>query len=118
MDKRYIAIRGKEYRVEINWNTVEDFARMKGLHISDALALSLQDGDTMKVMMTAALREGERLDGRTFDLTPVQVGEMISLANVNEFVQIYRQQYLGEDEGKPSSAKDDGKKKGRIRTAN
>ena len=120
MVKRFITIRGREYRVEVNWNAVEDYSRMKGMPISDALKLSLQEGDAIKVMMTAAIREGERLEGRTFDLDPTRLGELISLKNVTDFLNIYKEQYLGETVGS-QEASDDGegdKKKGSTHTVN
>lgn len=113
MIKRFITIRGREYRVEVNWNAFEDFSRMKGMTISDALKLSLQEGDGIKVMMTAAIREGERLEGRTFDLDPVGLGELISVKNVTDFIAVYKEQYLGGigDDQPAGGASDDGKKK-------
>ena len=112
MNKRFVKIRGKLYRVEVNWNAFEEFARLKGATITDALSLSLQEGDNIKVMMTAALREGERLEGREFDLTPVQVGEILTPVAVTQFLEVYREQYLGgEGEHKESNKGDEDAKK-------
>lgn len=108
MEKRFVKIRGKLYRVEVNWNAFEEFARLKGVAITDALSLSLQEGDNLKVMMTAALREGERLEGRNFDLTPVQVGEILTPIAVKQFIDVYREHYLAEDEGQQEPAAGEG----------
>ena len=97
MDRRFVRIRGKQYRVEVNWNTFEEFARLKGMPITDTLSLSLQEGDNLKVMMTAALREGERLEGREFSMTPVQVGEVLNPVAVKGFIDVYRDHFVGND---------------------
>ena len=115
MEKRFVKIRGKLYRVEVNWNTFEDFARLKGMPITDTLSLSLQEGDNLKVMMTAALREGERLEGREFDLTPVQVGEILNPVAIKQLVDVYRDHFIGDDgqsaDPEPASDDEDAKKK-------
>ena len=103
MDKRFVIIRGKEYRIEVNWNAFEEFARLKGATITDALSLSLQEGDNIKVMMTAAIKEGERLEGREFTMTPVEVGEILTPVAVSQFLAVYREQYIGEEGARQDS---------------
>ena len=107
MEKRFVKIRGKQYRVEVNWNAFEEFARLKGVSITNALSLDLQEGDNIKVMMTAALKEGERLEGREFTLTPVQVGEILTPVAVSQFLNVYREQYIGEEGDRKEAADDD-----------
>ena len=111
MEKRFVKIRGKLYRVEVNWNTFEEFSRLKGALITDAMSMSLQEGDNIKVMMTAAIREGERLEGREFNLTPVQLGEILNPIAVTQFLQVYKDHYVGDgdrDDAQEDSTDDDG----------
>ena len=95
MEKRFVNIGGQKLRVEVNWNAVEEFARLKGVPIYDVLSLDLRDGDNLKVMMTAAIKEGERLEGREFTKTPVEVGEIVTISAIKVFLDVYQDHFVG-----------------------
>lgn len=116
MDKRYITVRGQRYRVEVNFNTLEDFAAMKDLPITRIGDLRLEKGDNLKVMMTAAIREGERLDGRECTLTPMELGTMIDGNVITEFSRIFEAHVTSRDDAPApaaAAAPEDAKKKSR-----
>lgn len=115
MDARYITIRGQRYRVEVNFNTLEDFAVMKNLPITRISDLRLEEGDNLKVMMTAAIREGERLDGRECGITPMELGTMLDGNAVEEFAKIFTAHVTApaDDSSDPGTPATDAKKKSR-----
>ena len=93
MKKDTIVIAGKTYRVEVNWNaltaflqavgrdTIEELASFKTIHPSEIPAL-----------MAASINEGERLEGRECNLNPLDLGTVISPADVVNFMNIYVKQ--------------------------
>ena len=115
MDARYITIRGQRYRVEVNFNTLEDFAVMKNLPITRISDLRLEEGDNLKVMMTAAIREGERLDGRECGITPMELGTMLDGNAVEEFSRIFTAHVTPAEENASTvpAQQEDSKKKSR-----
>lgn len=113
MDKRYVTIGGQRFRVEVNFNTLEDFAAMKKLPITRISDLRLEEGDNLKVMMTAAIREGERLDGRECLLTPMDLGTMLDGTAVEEFSLIFSSHVDPAESPAAGSVAPDTKKKSR-----
>ena len=93
MEKEYIEIAGKRYRVECNWNaltsylaqvgrdTIEELSKIQGIKPSELTAL-----------MAACIAEGERLEGRGDTPSAVDLGAMITPDDVRIFFDIYIRQ--------------------------
>lgn len=93
----YINIDGTQYRVAVNWNTFETFARLKGLKLTVIDKLRLDEDDNLKVMLAAAIREGERLDGKKNEIDPMSLGEVLNVRIVEQFTSIFTES-MGADE--------------------
>jgi len=108
MEKSYIEIAGKRYRVECNWNAYAEFLRMSGRDsMSELVAVvgELRPSDTAG-LMAASINEGERLDGRESHWTAESIGETANVLEIAQFIRIYSDQATAKI---PADA--DGKKK-------
>ena len=93
MEKDYIEIAGRRYRVESNWNaltaylaavgrdTIDELSKIQGIKPSELTAL-----------MAACIAEGERLEGRGDTPSAVDLGAMITPDDVRIFFDIYIRQ--------------------------
>ena len=115
MVEHYITLGGQRYRAEVNWNTFERFAALKRIPISEVLKFRLDEGDNLKVMLTASIMEGERIEGREFKLTPMQVGEVLNAEAIGEFYKIFMAQYASGDKEEQEEEAQPAKKKGILR---
>lgn len=94
MKNDYIKIGDREFRVEVNWNTIVSFCEMKGYTSLDALeslSSNLTPAD-LRELMHASIAEGERLDGRNLDLSPIELAGMVKMNNISEFMKIFSSQ--------------------------
>lgn len=93
MEKSFITINGREYRVEVNWNALSSFLKSVGRDTLEGLSdlTSLRPSD-IAPLMAAAINEGERLEGRESHLTGESLGEVIRPSDVGKFMEIYIQQ--------------------------
>ena len=90
MQKDYIEIAGKRYRVEVNWNALLDFAERRGLvDMGELMSLNELDKDNVADLCAAGVREGERLEGRDCTLTGNDVAERITPREMMRFIGIY-----------------------------
>ena len=90
MEKAFITIGGKEYRVEVNWNALGYFLALVGDDSIGGLSKLEQFRIThITSLVAACIREGERLEGREVNLDPVKLGEIFSPSNFKEFMKIY-----------------------------
>ena len=97
MKKDYIAIAGKEYRVEVNWNALTAFLRAVGRDTIEELAsFSTIRPSEVTSLMAACIIEGERLDGRGIDKGVadfgMDLGAVIEPADVAAFMEVYVRQ--------------------------
>lgn len=114
MVEHYITLGGQRYRAEVNWNTFERFAALKRIPISEVLKFRLDEGDNLKVMLTASIIEGERIEGRTFDKDPMKVGEMMNAASVGDFYDLFMAQYATPEDGSAQDPEAEPAKKKRF----
>ena len=93
MKKDYIAIGGKEYRVEINWNALAAFLQAVGRDtIEDLASFNTIRPSEIPALMAASINEGERLDGRDGKVKALDLGEVIGPGEVAAFMDIYVRQ--------------------------
>ena len=90
MEKSFITIGGKEYRVEVNWNALTKFLEAVGRDTLEGLSdiASMKPSD-IAPLMAAAINEGERLEGKQSNLTGESLGEIIRPSHVGKFMDIY-----------------------------
>lgn len=107
MEKDYIIIAGRKYRVEANWNALSAFLRSFGADLSVLTrALSMPEWTELLV---ASVREGQRLDGDEPDMTAQIFGQLLpidALHAITEFQAIYLRQNAAD----PAAADEDKKK--------
>ena len=76
MKNYYLSIGGKKVRVEMNWNAMMTFCEEKGI---DDLSKLGEDGNVtprdLLTIMYSAIKEGERMEGRKFELTKEGLSE-------------------------------------------
>lgn len=93
MKKDYIAIGGKEYRVEVNWNALAAFLASVGRDTIDELAnFSTIRPSEITALIAACIVEGERLDGRECQVSALDIGADVTPKDVAAFMDIYVRQ--------------------------
>lgn len=102
MQKDFITIDGRQYRVEANWNALVAYLAATGRDTMDALAKigQLRPSD-IAPLMAACLAEGERLEGRESDLTAERIGEKCGFDSLTQFMNIFGRQYNPDKEPEP-----------------
>ena len=107
MEKAFITIGGKSYRVEVNWNALSAFLVAVGRDTLEGLSdiASMRPSD-ISALMAAAINEGERLEGRESSLSALDLGAIIRPSHVEKFMDIYIQQSRAQVD-----AEEDAKKK-------
>ena len=115
MKNNYLLVEGKKVRVEMNWNAMMSFCDEKGVDdlskIGDAGKLTTRD---LLAIMHAAIKEGERMDGNSFDLTKEQLSERLRPSDISRFMEIYKEQ-CGVNENESNTGGGDVKKKSVFR---
>lgn len=110
MEKSFINIGGKDYRVEVNWNALSSFLKAVGRDTLEGLSdISNMKPSDIAPLMAAAINEGERLEGRESRFTGESIGEVIRPSHVSKFMAIYIDQSRAklEAEEEPAKKKDD-----------
>ena len=82
---------GKEVRVEWNMNSMGAFTNDTGIEMTD-LAKGKADIFILRKVAWYMAREGEEIEGRSFDMTEVELGRNISQEGVVEFARIFAEQ--------------------------
>lgn len=93
MRKDYIEIAGTRYRVESNWNALTAYLAAVGRDSIDELS-RIEDirPSELTALMAACIAEGERLDGRGGAPSAMDLGAVITPADVKVFFDIYIRQ--------------------------
>lgn len=93
MKKDTIVLGGIEYRVEANWNALSAFLKEVGRDTIDGL-ISFKNlrPSEIPILMVACITEGERLEGREFNMTALDLGAIIKIEDANAFLDIYVRQ--------------------------
>ena len=90
MKKEYIEVGGKKYRVEANWNAVAEFCAKKGaVKLSQLDILSRLGVGDILTLMHCCIKEGERMDGRDFELTEQDLGSVANAGVISRFIALY-----------------------------
>ena len=93
MKKDTIVISGKPYRVEVNWNALAAFLAAVGRDTIEELAsFNTIRPSEIAALIWACIKEGERLEGREFALSVLDIGAIIGPADVAAFMEIYVRQ--------------------------
>lgn len=99
MKNYYLSIGGKKVRVEMNWNAMITFCEEKGI---DDLSKLGEDGNVtprdLLTIMYSAIKEGERMEGRKFELTKEGLSEIVRPSDITSFLKIYKEQCGGGDD--------------------
>ena len=94
-----LSIGGKKVRVEMNWNAMMTFCEEKGI---DDLSKLGEDGNVtprdLLTIMYSAIKEGERMEGRKFELTKEGLSEIVRPSDITLFLKIYKEQCGGGDD--------------------
>lgn len=116
MRVRYVTIGGKRYRVEFNWNALMAFLVESGRDTMEGLASlkNLKPSDIIPLAY-AAIKEGERIDGRELSLTKEGLGECLDAGIIREIISIFAEQNSsGKEKGDSDTGDADKAKKKSI----
>ena len=106
MEKSFINIGGRDYRVEVNWNALSAFLKAVGRDTLEGLSdISSMKPSDIAPLMAAAINEGERLEGRESRFTGESIGEVIRPSHVGKFMAIYIDQSRAQLEADEEPAK-------------
>ena len=95
MDIDYMILAdGTKVRVLFNMNAVDLFTRDSGKDLPD-LANLKTDVAIFRKLAYACITEGEAADGRSFDLTEIELGRKMTVLNMTEFSNIIARQGSG-----------------------
>ena len=109
MEKSFINIGGKDYRVEVNWNALSNFLKAVGRDTLEGLSdISNMKPSDIAPLMAAAINEGERLEGRESRFTGESIGEIIRPSHVSKFMAVYIDQRCAQLESEEPAKKKDG----------
>nr|DAT38755.1 MAG TPA: tail assembly chaperone protein [Caudoviricetes sp.] len=90
MSKDFLKIGEREFRVEANWNAIADFCRRKGVNdLGQIDFLAKIAIDDILPLMHCCIKEGERMENRSFELSEIDLGELVNTAEMGQFMQIY-----------------------------
>lgn len=91
--KEYINIAGKKHRLEFNWNALSLYCEKIGINDLSAIdnIAHITPGD-MLIFIWCAIKEGERMDSREFEMTYLDLGAVLRPAEIAEAMQIYAKQ--------------------------
>lgn len=99
-------IDGRSFRVELNWNAIVAFLEVSGRDDVRALAdFSTLKPSDLAGLLAAGINEGARLDGADVHFAPEEIGALVDISIMAEFIGIFTRQTQAK------GATDDGKKK-------
>lgn len=88
-----ISLAGRKLRVEFNWNALANYCKLSGMNDLADLdkIVNITAGD-MRAFIYVAVVEGERMDGREFELSEEDLGAIMRPADISEIMKIYAEQ--------------------------
>ena len=91
--KNKIKIAGRTFRVEFNWNAMADYCDLSGISdLSRLDNLGVISAHEMRTFIFCAIKEGERMDGRELELSPVDLGALLRPDDIGRIMSIYSSQ--------------------------
>lgn len=108
MEKHYITINGQKYRVEFNLNSMALFEEIIGIDYGQFTELAMNNKITVRMIRAlayVAIKEGERCDGREFNVSELDFGSMFNMQNIEQLMAIYQAQGTGEKKSSVMQAK-------------
>ena len=109
MQKDYMNIGGKQYRIEVNWNAVGDFLAAVGRDSLEELSnIGVLKPSEIATFIACAANEGERLEGRECALKGRDVGAMMTADDLAVFLEIYIRQSHPQVEAEDPAKKNEG----------
>ena len=93
MNRQFITIQGKAYRVEANWRALTSYLAEKGRDTMEGLSdLASLSPTSLAPLMAACITEGERLEGHNVEVTGDWIAENCSMPEIGAFITIYTAQ--------------------------
>ena len=91
--KEYITIAGKKHRIEFNWNALSLYCEKIGINDLSAIdnIAHITPAD-MLIFIWCAIKEGERMDSREFEMQYLDLGALLRTADIAEAMKIYAKQ--------------------------
>jgi len=91
--KEYINIAGKKHRIEFNWNALSLYCEKIGINDLSAIdnIAHITPAD-MLIFIWCAIKEGERMDSREFEMQYLDLGALLRTADIAEAMKIYAKQ--------------------------
>lgn len=91
--KEYITIAGKKHRIEFNWNALSLYCEKIGINDLSAIdnIAHITPAD-MLIFIWCAIKEGERMDSREFEMSYLDLGAVLRTADIAEAMKIYAKQ--------------------------
>ncbi len=89
MQRDYIEIENKSYRVEFNWNTTANFLDKEGLSLGQADDLGKLKAQQVTGLVYEGVCEGCRLDKIDFPYSKDEFGSMLQPGDVRDLLLIY-----------------------------
>lgn len=91
--KEYINIAGKKHRIEFNWNALSLYCEKIGINDLSAIdnIAHITPAD-MLIFIWCAIKEGERMDSREFEMSYLDLGAVLRTADIAEAMKIYAKQ--------------------------
>lgn len=84
---------GRTFRVEVNWNAIMAFLESSNRDDVRALAdFSALKPSDLAPLLTAGINEGNRLDGKEERFTPDEIGALVDITIMAEFIGIFTRQ--------------------------
>jgi hypothetical protein len=78
---------GRKVRVEWNMNSMHEFTAITGKELTD-LAGMKADIATLRTIALCCIREGEDIEGRSFDLSEKELGRLMGMQEIIKFSEI------------------------------
>ena len=84
---------GRTFRVEVNWNAIMAFLEASNRDDVRELAnfSSLKPSD-LAGLLAAGINEGERLEGNEVNFTAKEIGALVGMNTMAEFISIFTRQ--------------------------
>jgi len=82
---------GRKVRVEVNMNSLGEFTAITGKELTDFNKMKA-DINTLRTIACCAMKEGEDIDGRQFDLDEKSFGRLMGISQIKDFAIILTSQ--------------------------
>lgn len=92
MKNDYIEINGEKFRIEFNWNAISLFIEGNNLTLSSIDELNNLKPSQITSLIFNAVKEGARLENKTFDFNEKDVGASLSLKNISDILIVFNRQ--------------------------